>query len=66
MTGRIYIDSFINWDRALYTENFTVPTEQFQYDPYYNDYTSLLIPFDGPNNSTVFGDYSLNGYYYCK
>ena len=56
-----YIDSFrLIKGRALYTENFTVPTEQFQYDPYYNDYTSLLIPFDGPNNSTVFGDYSLN------
>ena len=37
--------------------------EQFQYDPYYNN-VSLLIPFDGPNNSTVFGDYSLNRYYY--
>lgn len=55
-----YIDSFrLIKGRALYTESFTVPTEQFQYDPYY-DYTSLLIPFDGPNNSTVFGDYSLN------
>lgn len=55
-----YIDSIqIIKNRALYTENFTVPTEQPQYDPYYNN-TSLLIPFDGPNNSTVFGDYSSN------
>ena len=55
-----YIDSFrLIKGRALYTEAFTVPSEQPQYDPYYS-LTSLLIPFDGPNNSTVFGDYSPN------
>lgn len=55
-----YIDSFrLIKGRALYTEDFTVPTEQFQYDSYYDD-VSLLLPFDGPNNSTVFGDYSPN------
>ena len=55
-----YIDSIqIIKNRALYTENFTVPTEQPQYDPYYN-LVSLLLPFDDTNNSTVFGDYSSN------
>ena len=56
-----YIDSFrLIKGRALYTEAFTVPTEQPQYDPYYKDYVLLLMPFDGPNNSTIFEDYSSN------
>lgn len=55
-----YIDSFkLTSGRALYTESFTLPTEEPQYDPYY-EYVELLLPFNGPNNSTVFGDYSLN------
>lgn len=55
-----YVDSIqIIKNRALYSENFTVPIEQPQYDPYYNN-TSLLIPFDGPDTSTVFGDCSPN------
>lgn len=57
---RGYMDAFrLIKGRALYTENFSVPTEQPQYDPYYQA-VSLLLPFDGPDNSTVFGDYSLN------
>lgn len=54
-----YIDSFkLTNGRALYTEPFTPPTEEPKYDPYY-EYDVLLLPFNGPNNSTVFGDYSL-------
>jgi hypothetical protein len=55
-----YIDSFkLTNERALYTESFTPPTVEPQYDPYY-EHNVLLLPFNGPNNSTVFGDYSKN------